>query len=127
MHRRRWLARVAALLVVAAIAVGAWQIVELRHQVSALQGENDKQRGQLARQQIQISGLNAAMNVTAGEVTTAAALGRIQNQISAIEGQVSQYVGSTEGLSTKIDCVYQALSGATASLFDGRISPGTTC
>jgi hypothetical protein len=146
-NRRRWPAPVVGLLLVAVLAVGAWQVVELHRQVTDLQRANDRQRTQIASQQSQLSGLNAALNGTAGEATTAAALGRIQNQIgalgvqvsqdqqgqgntqsqiAALGDQVSQVQGNTRDLSSTIDCVYQAVKEATVNS-DGSLFIAVNC
>jgi hypothetical protein len=134
---RRWPARVATVLVVAVLAVGAWQVVELHRQVSNLQAENHRQEIRLESQQSQLEGLNAAASGSA----TSASVGDLDARVTALDFQLSQDERNASGLqsavsglsssltdlSSKVDCVYKALSNATASPYGGRINLLTTC
>ena len=117
-REHRWLRITAGIVVVALLAVGAWQVVELHHEVSDLQTQSQSQQARLVGQQKQLSLLNAAV---AGS-TTGATLSQIQDQISRIEG-------NTTGLAVRIGCVYQALQDATvpsSNLEYGSIIPGAS-
>jgi uncharacterized protein HemX len=120
---RRWPARVVAFLVVAVLAVGAWQVVDLHRQVSKLQAENQRQQARLESQQNQLEGLGTVASGSA----TSASVGDLDARVTALGYQLSQdernAVGlqssvsdlssSLSNLSTRVDCVYRALINAT--------------
>jgi hypothetical protein len=113
---RRWPILVVGVLVVAALGVGAWQVVQLRHDVSDLQAQNQRQQVRIVSQQRALNGLEG----TVSNSNTGASLGQMQGQISTIQGQISNVEAVTTELSTRIGCNVQALKQATVNP-DGTI------
>ena len=102
--QHRWLRITAGMVVVAVLAVGTWQVVEVHHEVSDLQTQNQSQQARLKNQQSQLDGLNSAL----GNTASGTSLSRIESQISALQG-------NTTNLAVRIGCVNLALNDATVS------------
>jgi multidrug efflux pump subunit AcrA (membrane-fusion protein) len=109
--KHRWLNISAGIVVVAVLRVGTWQVVELHHEASDLQTQNqsqqarlESQQARLKNQQSQLDGLNSALGTTASGTTVT----QLQSEISTIEGV-------TTHLGVRIGCVEQALDTATAN------------
>jgi len=124
-REHRWQRITAGIVVVAVLAVGAWQVVELHHEVSDLQTQSQSQQARLVGQQARLVGQQkqlSLLNAAVAGSTTGATLSQIQDQISRIEG-------NTTGLAVRIGCVYQALQDATvpsSNLEYGSIIPGAS-
>jgi hypothetical protein len=107
-RRHRWPFAVAGLLLIVIIGVGAWQMVDMHHQISELQTQNHREQVQIESQQNQLSGLNAAISGSASKATTT-------TNLRQMEGQISTLQGYTTSLAVRLGCVNQALKDATVN------------
>ena len=122
--QHRWLRITAGMVVVAVLAVGTWQVVELHHEVSDLQTQSHSQqtrlKSQLTRlksQQSQLSLLDAAVSGSTEGASTS---------LSQIEGQISALQGNTINLAVRIGRVNLALNDATVNP-DGSLFVSLRC
>lgn len=127
--RRRWPARVAAAAVVALAAAGAWQLVQLHHEVDTQQAELRTLSGgasskasvsSLGQMETRISDLEDMVGSLQDDTSS------LDSQASDFKDQISRIEAYTGTLAVRIGCLNQALRGATVQS-DGSLFVGVSC
>lgn len=116
-RKRRWPLVLAGLLVVTAVAVGTWQMVDMHRQISDLQATDH-------RQQSQLNGFENSFVHTVSP--NGLSLVQLEGRVTGIEGHVSQIERTTTDLDSRISCLTQALKDATVKP-DGTLFVKVIC